>query len=243
MIAVAGLLLLALLGQPQPRTYYWRDAAGQTHITNAPPPSDAEVLQSPPPTAVEAGRSERLEPLAPAGRDGRQLPLTPLQRQAWDALDQHLVKARAQGDQRTLTAVSESLMSDCLWGNGLWARPLLPVLTVLLMGLVGWWLSFALRPGVRLPLVTSFLVAGLLLGHLFLTTLLYRPQAVRLRQNLELLAHHLGTGRTLRPERHALLQSHYQALDQAASPGRAPWRFPSEVLALRRAMKQVMVEP
>ena len=243
MIAVAGLLILALLGQPQSRTYYWRDAAGQTHITNTPPPADAEVIQSPPPTAVEAGRAEHPEPLAPAGRDGRQLPLTQLQRQAWDALDQHLVKARAQGDQRTLTAVSDSLMSDCLWGNGLWARPLLPVLAVLLLGLVGWWLTFALRPGLRLPLVASFLLAGLALGQVFLSTLLYRPQAARLRQNLALLEHHLGTGRTIRPEHHALLHSHYQALEQAANPRHAPWRFPSEVKALRRAMKQVMVEP
>ena len=31
MSVVAALLLLALLGQPQPRTYYWGDHAGQPH--------------------------------------------------------------------------------------------------------------------------------------------------------------------------------------------------------------------
>ena len=37
-MGAASLVCLALLGQGQPRTYYWRDAAGQTHITNTPPP-------------------------------------------------------------------------------------------------------------------------------------------------------------------------------------------------------------
>ena len=58
-MAATGLLLLALLGQPQPRTYYWRDAAGQTHITNTPPPPDAQVLEAPPPPAVEPGHGGR----------------------------------------------------------------------------------------------------------------------------------------------------------------------------------------
>ena len=243
MIALAGLLVLALLGQPQPRTYYWRDAVGQTHITNTPPPADAELLQSPPPTAVEAGRLEPVEPHAPTGQDGHPLQLTPLQRQAWEALDLRLLQARVAGDRRTLEAVTDSLMGDCLWGHGLWARPLLPFFTVLLMGLVGWWLTFGLRPGVQVPLMAGCLLTGLALAHLFLTTLLYRPQAVRLHQNLGLLEHHLGTGRVLRPERQALLQTRYAALDRAASPLQAPWRFPAEVQALRTTMKQVMVEP
>lgn len=245
MMAAAGLLVLALLGQPQPRTYYWRDAAGQTHITNTPPPSDAEILDSPPPPAMEPGKAIRPEPVRQSASRGghRQVVLNPAQKEAWEALDQHLAKARAQGDRRTLEGVTDSLIHDCLWGSGLWAMPAAPILSVALMGLLGWWLALGLRGGSRIPMVSGFLVLGLAFGHLLLNVFLYHPQAARLRQNLELLELHMGTGKALRPEHRALLQQRYQALEQAAEPFQAPWRFPAEVRILREAMKQVMVEP
>jgi len=243
MTAAAGLLVLALLGQPS-QTYYWRDASGQTHITNTPPPTDAEILEPPPPPAVEPGRSQRVQPVRPSENASgyRQVVLNPVQKQAWDALDRHLLKARDAGDRRTMEAVADSLIHDCLWGNGLWAMPLVPLLALALMGLVGWWLALGLNPGLRSPVVGGFLLLGLALGHLLLNVFLYHPQSARLQQNLELLALHMG-GRSPRPERHALLQRRYQALEQAAEPTRAPWRFPGEVRALREAVKQVMVDP
>ena len=242
MTAAAGLLVLALLGQPA-RTYYWRDAGGQTHVTNTPPPTDAEILEPPPPPAVEPGRPHRVQPVRQSQNPGyRHVVLNPVQKQAWEALDQHLIKARASGDQRTLEAVADSLIHDCLWGNGLWAMPLAPLLALALMGLLGWWLALGLDSALRLPLVGGFLILGLALGHLLLNVFLYHPQSVRLQQNLELLELHMG-GRIPRPERHALMQQHYQALEQAAEPTQAPWRFPREVRALREAMKQVMVDP
>ena len=240
--AAAGLLVLALLAQPS-RTYYWRDASGQTHVTNTPPPSDAEILEPPPPPGVEPGRPHRIQPLRQSENPGhRQVVLNPVQKQAWDALDQHLLKARAASDRRTLEAVADSLIHDCLWGNGLWAMPLVPLLSLALMGLMGWWLALGLNPGLRMPVVGGFLLLGLAFGHLLLNVFLYHPQSARLVQNLELLELHMG-GRVPRPERHALLQQRYQALEQAAEPTRAPWHFPGEVRALRETVKQVMVDP
>lgn len=245
MIGAACLLCVALLGQAQPRTYYWRDAAGQTHITNTPPPGDAEILDAPPPTAVEPGRPVNLDLIHPSAvRGGQsQVELTPTQKQDWEALDRHLAQARSRGDLRTLAAVTDSLIQDCLWGSGLWAMPALPVISVLLLGLLGWWVALGLRPTFHVPLVGGFLVLGLLFGHLLLNAFLYHPQAVRLRHNLERLEHHMGTGKSLRPEQRALLQQRYLALEQAAEPFSAPWRFPAEVKVLREAMKKVMVEP
>jgi hypothetical protein len=246
---VALLLATALLGQgqpqPKPRTYYWRDASGQTHVTNTPPPPDAELLDAPPPPAVEPGKAIRPELYRPnTTRGGQPQPtLSPAQQQAWRALDQHLAKARAGGDRRTLEAVPESLIQDCLWGNGLWARSLLPLLSLALMGLLGWWLALGLRQGPRIALLSGFLALGFGFGHLLLSVFLYHPQALRLRQNLELLEHHMGTGRPLRPEHRNLLQQRYQALEGAADPLQLPWRFPGEVQGLREAVKQVMVDP
>ena len=244
MIAAAGLAVLVLLGQTQPqqRTYTWRDAAGQTHITNTPPPPGSELVEPPPPPAVEAAR---IEPVRRSGaRDERQqVVLSPAQKAAWEGLDSHLAKARAAGDRRTLEAVADSLIHDCLWGNGLWAMPALPVVSVLLGGLLGWWLALGLRSGLRFPVMAGFLLGGAAFGHLLLNAFLYPPQAWRLRQNLELLERHMGTGRSLGPGRQALLKERYQAVEQAADPMRAPWRFPAEVAALRQAVKQVMVDP
>jgi hypothetical protein len=244
-IGAASLLCLALLGQAQPRTYYWRDAAGQTHITNTPPPVDAEILDAPPPTAVEPGRPGHLNLIRPSSiQSGRsEVELTPAQKQDWEALDKYLALARSRGDHRTLEVVTDSLIQDCRWGSGLWVMPALPVVSILLLGLLGWWLALGLRPVFHLPLVGGFLVLGIVFGNLLLNGFLYHPQAVRLQQNLERLEHYMGTGKALRPGQRTLLQQRFLALGRAAEPFAAPWRFPAEVEALREAMKQVMVEP
>lgn len=245
MIAAAVLAALVLLGQGAPPTYRWRDAHGQIQITNTPPPPGAEVLEAPPPQAVEPGHGGRPELLRQnAGRDGRrQALLSPAQREAWEALNRRLMKARAEGDRPTLEAVADSLVDDCLWGHGLWIMPVVPLLSLALMGLLGWWLALGLRTGPRAPLVIGFLLLGVAVGHLILSTFLYHPQAARLRQNLELLEQFMGTDRILAPEHRTQLQQRYQALERASEPLQAPWRFPAEVKALRQALKRVMVEP
>jgi len=246
-LVTASLLTLAFLVQPQPqaRLYRWRDASGQVHITATPPPAGAELLEAPQAPAVEPEQALRPELVRQSTvRNGhRQVALSPAQQQAWEAVDRKLAQARAEGDRRTLEAVSDSLIHDCLWGHGLWAMPLAPFLAVVLMGLLGWWLALGLHAGPKLPLIAGFLALGLALGHLLLSAFLYHPQAARLRQNLELLEHHMGTDKPLRTEQRTLLQQRYQALDLASEPMQAPWRFPSEVAALRAAVKQVMVEP
>ncbi len=256
-VLLPELLALALLTPPPPpqsqpqsqsqsRTYYWRDASGQTHITNTSPPSAAELLDAPPPVAVEPGQAyERPVPIRQsAGRgDHSDIVLTVAQQQVWSALDRELAKARATGDQRTLQAAGGYLIQDCLWGSGLWAMPLLPILSILLMVLLGWWLALGLPHRARLPLVLGFLGLGAAFGHLLLTVFLFHPQAVRLRQNLELLEYHSGLGRPLRAEQRSLLQAHYHALEAAADPLQPPWRFPSEVQKLRETVRQVMVAP
>ncbi len=245
MNAAVGLLVLALLGPPPARTYTWRDAAGQVHITSTPPPLGAEVLEPPPPAAVEPGRPA--PPIPRQVTSGLEGPpreqLNSGQQQAWTALDQHLARARAGRDQLTLEAVADSLLQDSLWGHGLWIMPLVPVVALGLLGLLGWWFALGLQSGLRLPVVGGSLLLGLGFGHLLLTVFLYQPQAVRLQRNLELLELHLGIGRAPGPTQRALLRGHYRALDAAALLSQPPWRFPGEVRALRASLKQVMVEP
>ena len=243
MTLAPGLLALALLSQPQSHTYYWRDAAGQTHITSTPPPADAQILEPPPPQAVEPGRADRLEVIRQSQGGHQRVVLNPAQQQAWSNLDRTLAKARAEYDGRTVAAVTDSLIQNCLWGNGLWILTLAPFLAVALMGFLGWWLAYGLGAGLRLPVIGCFLLLGLGLGQLLLTVFLYHPQAIRLRQNLELLEAHNGSGHALRPDQRALLQKRYLAMEKAAEFSQVPWRFPAEVKTLRQDMNRVMFEP
>jgi hypothetical protein len=216
------------------------------HITTTPPPSDAEILEAPQAPGVEIESVARPEVVHQKNVDRsghRQVTLSPAQKLAWAALDQKLAQARAQGDRRVLEAVTDSLIDDCLWGNGLWVMPVVPLLSVVLMGLLGWWLALGLSSGPKTPLIAGFLLLGLGFGHLLTKLLLYHPQSDRLRQNLELLEHHLGTGQDLRPEYQLRLQQRYLAMEQAAELQQAPWRFPAEVKALHATMTQVMLEP
>ena len=237
----AGLLALALLVQPRP-VYHWRDAQGQPHVTDTPPPPGAAVVEAPPPPALEPGTSA-----LPAPRHGRpvrqrEAGLSPVQRAAWEAVDQRLALARSRNDTRILKAVADSLVDDCLWNGGLWARPVLPVLAVALLGLLGWWLALGQGLALRVPILGAFLLLGLAFGQVLLATFLYQPQARRLRQNLELLELHLG-GRDLSPANEALLLHRYQAVENAAHALQPPWRFPAEVAALRRDVKRVVIDP
>ena len=169
--------------------------------------------------------------------------LTPAQREAWSALDQHLARARSAGDQRTLAATVESLFDDSLWGRGLWALSTAPLLGLALLGLIGWWVALGLRAPLRLPALVGFLLVGLALGQVLLATFLYRPQAARLRQNLQRLEVHTGLGRPLPAAERLRLRQRYADLERVASPAQPPWRFPGEVERLRRDFLQVMVAP
>lgn len=245
MALAAGLLALALLAQPTPRAQAWRDAAGRTHITNTPPPPGAELLQPPSASGIETGKGTTLEPslTAVASEAPPDPSLTPAQREAWNALEQHLARARSAGDQRTLTATIESLFDDSLWGRGLWALALAPILTLALLGLSGWWVALGLRPPLRLPVLLGSLLLGLALGQALLGTLLYRPQAAHLKQNLQRLEVHTGLGQPLPAAQRLRLRQRYADLERSASPAQPPWRFPAEVQRLRQDFLQVMVAP
>lgn len=245
MALAAGLLALALLAQPTSRAHAWRDAAGRTHITNTPPPPGAEVLQSPSAAGIENGKVATPEPvlLVPAREAPPDPALTPAQREAWSALDQHLARARSADDQRTLTGTVASLFADSLWGRGLWALALAPVLALALLGLSGWWVALGLRAPLRLPALVGSLLLGLALGHVLLASFLYRLQAAHLRQNLQRLEVHTGLGRPLPAAERLRLRQRYADLERAASPTQPPWRFPEEVASLRRDFLQVMVAP
>ena len=247
MTLASGLLALALLlpqkPPPQRPMYQWRDAGGQVHVTNTPPPPGAEPVDLPSPQpAVELGPPEPPFRLRADRTDLRKGELSPSQKAAWQALEQHLAKARERGDARTIEAVTDSLIDDCLWGSGLWAVTLLPILSVALLGLLGWWLALGLQAGARVPIVAGFLALGLAFGQLLLASFLFHPQATRLRQNMELLEVHDG-GKAPRPENRTRLQDRYRTLEAAADPLQPPWRFLLAVAALRRDMKQVMVDP
>jgi len=250
----AILLLLALplaAGQTRqpgapaaPQVYRWKDDKGKIQMTNTPPPPGAVVLEAPPPPmALEPDTGPKVV-VRQSGNRSKPSELSPGQKAAWEALDQALSEARRKGDRATLQAVASSLIRDSRWGNGLGFVAFLPFVALALFSCLGWWAGYTLPRAQRLPLVGTFVLTGLVLGHLLLTHFLYRPQFYRLRLNLTFLTdYYLGGDLRVGPRNREALQAHWTALEAASTPAAAPWRFPAEVEALEETMKRVMVEP
>lgn len=241
-----ALLALAAHGDTQPKPVYrWKDEKGKVQITNTPPPPGAEVLEgSPAPLAIETERAtgSRLALRQSQGAPRRApADLSAAQREAWEALDKHIDEARKRGDTKVLEAVASSLLSDSLWGSGLGWVALIPFLAIALLGLLGWWLSFGLKPPQRMPVLAGFLVGGLMFAQVLVGHFLYRPQFYRVRLNIGLFSeHYLGGDKQLTPAQRERITKHFNALDDAASPFSLPWRFYSEIDDLEATLKQVV---
>jgi hypothetical protein len=234
---------LLLTAQPQ-QIYRWKDRTGKEHITNTPPPPGATSLDvppaqgganNPPAAALTQAAGQRAKPPAPPGLD-------PVQVQWWRALDQRLEDARAKQDTAAIEGIVEGLFRDSLWGNGLWAIPLLPVATLALVILLGWWIGSGLKqPWSAGALLLSILV-GLALCQLTLSRFLYRIQFLRLQSNLALLENHLG-GKLPRGSHQMALQQHLKTLETASKPSAAPWAFLVECRAAEDTMIRVALDP
>jgi Domain of unknown function (DUF4124) len=256
---LGALLSLALLAPPaqapvgaaqknvkpeqKPQTYYWKDAGGQTHITNSPPPPDATLIDMPSVTAIE--RETRILPIRQsAGRKNTDLPdLSPAQQVAWKNLEQLIVDARSQRDIKRLESVIELLIHEYRWSDGLWAMPMLPLAALAVLCLLGWWVALGLKRDLRWPVISLFGLAGLMLAHVMLSAFVWRPQCLRLRVNLTVLERHLGEDKTISDAHRRELQARYKALEESSYPTALPWSFPAAVDDLEATMKHVVIEP
>lgn len=241
-------LLLVLLATvcltAQSRIYRWKDRSGKEYITNTPPPPGATSLDVPPaqggapnePPAVlaeEAGRRTQA-----AGIPG----LPSDQGERWKALDLRLGEARAKQDTAAIEGIVEGLFRDSLWGSGLWAIPLLPVATLSLLTLLGWWVGSALKQPWTTAAIALSVILGLALGQLTLSRFLFRIQNARLNANLTLLEGHLG-GKLPRGSHQAALNQHRKVLEAATRPLAAPWAFLVECRAAEDTMIKVALDP
>lgn len=241
-------LLLALLATvclaAQTRIYRWKDRSGKEYITNTPPPPGATSLDVP--AAKEGAPSGPAPvPAEEAARRAQPAPLpgmAPDQEERWKALDLRLGEARAKQDHAAIEGIIEGLFRDCLWGSGLWAIPLLPVATLSLLALLGWWAGSALKQPWTAAAIAISVVLGLLLGQLTLSRFLFRIQCGRLTASLQRLEQHLGGKLPRRTHRDALDQ-HRRNLEAATRPFAAPWAFLAECRAAEDTMIKVALDP
>lgn len=241
-------LLLVLLATvclaAQPRIYRWKDRSGKEFITNTPPPPGATRLDVPPAQAGKDGEA----PPAPAEEAARRahppaIPgLDPSQVERWRALDLRLGEARAKQDTAAIEGIVEGLVRDSLWGSGLWAIPLLPVATLSLLALLGWWVGSSLRQPWTTGVIALALILGLALGQLTLSRFLFRIQCTRLTATLGLLERHLG-GKLPRGSHQAALDQHRRNLEAATRPLAAPWAFLVECRAAEDTLVKVALDP
>jgi hypothetical protein len=229
---MAALVLIALLGlntkpprpRPKPAPHYWRDAEGQVHMTDTPPPAGAEVLPGPPPSALQAK----------APKAGAALAVDPLdavpesERPRW--ADLRARAAKAHGDRTALAALVHEVTQEARWGEGRRALLLLPVLGFAFMALVGWWLALGLHGFWRPAALGLALLAGLAMADLLVVELVNRPQVGKLREDCRRLLQVAAP----QPAAQAGLDGPLAELDAACSFGAAPWRFRAAVAELER---------
>jgi len=225
--------------------YRWKDKKGKEHVTNTPPPAGAVPLEVPPPKNqkdAEANPDGPVTDQVPKVTEPLLPGLNDQQRERWKALDQRLEEARTKKDTATIEAVVEGLFRESLWGNGLWAIPLLPLATLALVSLLGWWVATGLRQPLAGILIGVAVIGGLALAQVTLSRFLYRNQFLRLQTNLAILEHHLG-GKLPRASNRQALQHHYTALEAASRPLAPPWAFLFEARAAEETMIRVALEP
>lgn len=238
-----ALLATALLAAP-PQIYRWRDRSGKEHITNTPPPPGATRLDVPPAQGSPNPQTADAQAQDPAlkGARAQAAGLEAGQAEWWSALDQRLEEARAKQDTAAIEAIVEGIFREALWGRGAWAIPVLPIATLALVVLLGWWIARGRGQPLASGLVALSVVAGLVLGQLTLSRFLYRLQLVRLQSHLALLEGHLG-GKLPRGSNRAALAQHLAALEAATRPSALPWAFPLECRNAEDTMVKVALDP
>jgi Domain of unknown function (DUF4124) len=242
-VALVFCLGLALVAQSD--IYRWKDKKGKEHVTNTPPPAGAIPLKVPPPQnqkEEEANSGGLVADQTPKPPEAPLPGLTGKQLERWKELDQRLEEARTKKDTTTIEAVVEGLFRESLWGNGLWAIPLLPLATLALVTLLGWWVASGLRQPLAGILIAIALLGGVALAQLTLSRFLYRNQFLRLQTNLNILEHYLG-GKLPRASNRQALQQHYAALEAAARPLAPPWAFLLEARVAEETMVRVALDP
>ncbi len=225
--------------------YRWKDKRGKEHVTNTPPPAGAVPLEVPPPKnqkEAESNGASLVADQAPKAPEALMPGLNAEQQEHWRGLDQRLEEARNKKDTTTIEALVEGIFRESLWGHGLWAIPLLPLATLALVSLLGWWAASGLRQPLAGLLLGVAVIAGLALGQVTLSRFLYRNQFLRLHTNLAILEHHLG-GKLPRSSNRQALQQHYAALEAAARPLAPPWGFLFEARAAEETMIRVALDP
>jgi hypothetical protein len=243
---LAASALATLVAAQAPTLYRWKDRSGKEHVTQTPPPPGATVLAVPQAqggasaqTAATAAQNQnpvlKVQQPGVPGQDSQLV-------EKWKALDQRLEEARTKQDTVAIEAIVEGLFRESLWGGGLWAIPLLPVATLALLILLGWWAGSGLRQPWSATVVLVSILLGLTLGQLTLSRFLYRTQFSRLQSRLALLENHLG-GKLPRATHRKAMQDHLRSLDAASALLAPPWAFLLECRSAEDTMIKVALDP
>lgn len=243
---LSGPRLHAQKPEPAPsQIYRWRDAKGKLYITTTPPPTGARDLGLPPEQNTKA--PELPKPLPKPGpvrlSAPPNQPLSAAQRGFWELLAQSLGEARVKGDRMELEAAADRIFMDSFWGNGLWVLPALPLASLLLLLLLGWFLASRMKAAAKGLVMLLFTVLGLGAAQVALARFVYKAQVQRLTGNLMLLELNLGGGKSLSPDHKETLDARLKDLDDGAHAASLPWKYIQAALAMRQSLRQMVVDP
>jgi len=243
---IALVLTLLLQAQGQESVYRWKDSAGRLHVTTTVPPINANIL--------EVLTHRNLAGTTMSGSDNTTLTPEELRIQMelamgedtikyWHNIDKSFYAARQSGNNAESLKTLDDILSDVLWGDGLWAISLLPLLVIAISLLIAWWISTGLSKLARTLVWSGFVFAGLFLSHIGANRALYRPQAKRLDFMLSVLPNYLGGYIRVKPDNQRAIRNHVEALPKTVTPLSPAWIFPIEIHRIRQTLRRVVLDP
>jgi hypothetical protein len=108
--------------------------------------------------------------------------------------------------------------------------------------LSAWWASIGLPTKKKRIVWASLAVMGLLLSHIGLHKVLYRPQAKRMNFMLSMAPFYLGGYAQAKPAAQQAIRDHAEALLKATDTIKPIWVFPMEMRRARRTLRRIATE-
>ena len=250
-VALAFLLQVQVQGQEQeligphrPTVYRWKDRAGQLHVTTTVPPSNANILEILPPDGAGQGNRDGSSLMTPEKfRTQMESVLAEKTIKYWHGIDKSFYDARKSKNADESIGTVNVVFKKTLWGDGLWAISLMPLVVVAICLLLAWWICASLSKRAKTLTWAISAFTSLIISHVCLHSALYRIQARRLDFMLSMIPNYIGGYVQVKPGNQKAIRDHVEALSKAASPLSLPWTFPVEIHRARKTLKRVVLDP
>ncbi|MDR0498107.1 MAG: hypothetical protein LBH03_00025 [Holophagales bacterium] len=235
-----------LVGPPQPSVYRWKDSAGKLRVTTTAPPVNATVIEVLTHNSTVEAMVIKEEVIPVTLEKLRSQMESTMEKETinyWHSIDKLFYAAKQSGNNAESLKTIDAILKKTLWGDGLWAISLLPLVIMAISLLIAWWVCTGLQKPAKTLVWAGFAFAGLLFSHIAMNSAIYRPQAKRLDFMLSMVPNYLGGYIQVKPDNQQAIRSHVEALPKTITPLSPAWIFPMEIYHIRQTLQRVVLDP